>query len=840
MHEQSTPSRARSRIGPRWRTRRGIGRTAILGAVGGLIALSGLTLGVWIYASRPEDPHDKLNIALRMARRGDFSTSAKIANGTDEKTIERSSDRSTRHFLIGADARVSAKNLSQRRARTDLNETAANRLEESRKLKFPAGYEGLGNYLLGSALFELFRWKEAKEPLEIASERWPQGRSDSVENLIDIDLFQNKPDIAAATHRLDRWASLPAISPVELDRIAMKRMQIAKFEGKPDEVRKRFQSIDAASSVRPDANVLFAGYLRELAKDKPPAEADAIRKEALQYLDDVNSMPIVSNPTRRQAALQEGLIYRDQGRTSLAVSTFSSLRLASPFEPEFMAAGIEEIDALIDRKEFDETISTMEHLMKNFGESKWYQNSWMPLERMRERILASATRILDQEAYDVGEQFVKRLPPVCNEVDRLRLEVAVHDRWARSLQDKWASRVEGDPDNHKLAEQMEQSFRRAASALDILCGYEMRSPTFLDLMWRGIEDYHFANDFRNSNKLIDRYLNLVPRTERAKALLLKAKNHAASGEVDLALNTLDNLILSNPDSPLIYDAKLIAAKMNWNKGNFEQAETLITENLYHGSLRPESPLWKESLLELGTLMYRRGERMQVQAQGAIVENPSKASTLLPEIEQSFEQLMRSISSMEEGLRRFKDDPRRYQLLYMTAKAYRMASYWPDILLKENRVISEEAISQWKNQRKELLIRSRDTFAQLRKEINSIGDEGTRDPNAKEMLRNSYFGEADLYFHEGNFNGALEAYRDVANRFINEPESLEAFLQIARCQEAMGQINEMRRTLEMALDVLSRIPSENDERFLANTRQSRKSWEDQIQWMLDAIDRNGIN
>ena len=57
---------------------------------------------------------------------------------------------------------------------------------------------------------------------------------------------------------------------------------------------------------------------------------------------------------------------------------------------------------------------------------------------------------------------------------------------------------------------------------------------------------------------------------------------------------------------------------------------------------------------------------------------------------------------------------------------------------------------------------------------------------------------------------------------------------------MGQINEMRRTLEMALDVLSRIPSENDERFLANTRQSRKSWEDQIQWMLDAIDRNGIN
>ena len=62
MHEQSTPSRARSRIGPRWRTRRGIGRTAILGAVGGLIALSGLTLGVWIYASRASKVLHKMSM----------------------------------------------------------------------------------------------------------------------------------------------------------------------------------------------------------------------------------------------------------------------------------------------------------------------------------------------------------------------------------------------------------------------------------------------------------------------------------------------------------------------------------------------------------------------------------------------------------------------------------------------------------------------------------------------------------------------------------------------------------------------------------------------------------
>jgi len=321
-------------------------------------------------------------------------------------------------------------------------------------------------------------------------------------------------------------------------------------------------------------------------------------------------------------------------------------------------------------------------------------------------------------------------------------------------------------------------------------------------------------------------------------MLMRAKNYAAAGKTEDALVAINNLLLMTPATPLLPDAKLTAAKLQWSLGNFEAAESLIVDNLYSGSLRPDSPIWKESLIELGTLMFRQGEQMQVRILGLAVEEGNQPQGWQSDLEKSYQQLLRSIASMEEGLRRFQGDARRYELLYMTAKAYRMASYWPETLLRGNRLVSEESISQWKGKRKELLIHSRDTFAALRRELTM--DKGkVRIPNSEMLLCNSYFGEADLLFQEGNFKGALEAYRSAANQFINEPESLEAFVQMARCHQELGQISEMRRTLEMAIDILGRIPADRDSRFLKNTRESRQEWESRIRWMLQEIDQGSI-
>ncbi len=807
-------------------------RIKVLAIIGGLLAVSSAVLFAWILSNQKTDVTEQLQLGLRFARRGDYGTAARLAEPIKEEQIEKRVDRSTRHFLLGAAARQGAESLQYRPSRTEKNEQAVEQLQQSRDLKFPPGYEGVGNYLLGMALYDLFRWEQAVEPLSIAFDRWPKGRSDAVERLIDIELYGDKRDTTAALNRLERWAALSALTPNDMDRVAAKRMEIYSEQKQYDQLEPLWRSISQESPMRSHAALTLARCLRQQAlASNSESESSDKRNQALEHLKEVESLRNVPSDIRRRSMLEQGLLYRDSGALQQAVSSLSSLRLSSPFEPEFMIAGIEEIDALIDLGLHSETIATLEQLRKSFSEPKWFENCWMPLERMRIRLLASANRLLDKEVYSESARFVTNLPSVCSEVDRLRLDATVNDRWARKMQE---SRNENGSD----AERMEKIFRRAAQSIERLSQIDMRTPNYMQRLWTGIENYHFANNFEDSNRLIERYLDLAPRSDWSRPLLMRAKNHAASGDVKAALETIDKMLLTNPESPLLPDAKLTAARLYWNQGDFDEAEALILDNLYSGNLRPDSPMWKESLIELGTLMFRQGEQMQVRILGMTVDDGPQSQSLRADLEKSYQQLLRSIASMEEGLRRFQGDERRYQLLYMTAKAYRMASYWPETLLQGNRLVSEESISQWKTKRKELLVNSRDTFASLRRELTNT-DEKTRVPNSEILLCNSYFGEADLLFQEGNFKGALEAYRAAANQFINEPESLEAFVQMARCHQELGQMSDMRRTLEMAIDILNRIPEDRDDRFVKNTRQSRQNWETQIRWMIQEIDQGTI-
>jgi hypothetical protein len=126
---------------------------------------------------------------------------------------------------LGSHERNRATKIEQRSIANELNAKAVEHLEASRSQKFPSGFEGLGNFNLGMALYDLFRWKDAEEPLEIASERWPAGRSDAIERLVDIDLSRERLDADSAFQRIEHWRSLPRSSAYDDERAALKEMQ---------------------------------------------------------------------------------------------------------------------------------------------------------------------------------------------------------------------------------------------------------------------------------------------------------------------------------------------------------------------------------------------------------------------------------------------------------------------------------------------------------------------------------------------------------------------------------------------------------------------------------------
>ncbi len=99
-----------------------------------------------------------------------------------------------------------------------------------------------------------------------------------------------------------------------------------------------------------------------------------------------------------------------------------------------------------------------------------------------------------------------------------------------------------------------------------------------------------------------------------------------------------------------------------------------------------------------------------------------------------------------------------------------------------------------------------------------------------LLRNCFFGEADVLFELGRYDEAIAAYRNVGNRFMNEPEALEALVQIAECFRQLGQEDQAKRTLTQAEQLLARIPPEADPKFKTVTRADRARWQQLLVWL----------
>jgi len=801
-------------------------RNVVIGGLAALVLASFSVLGLYVYVigSSP-DPSQKLEIAMRFLRKDDGDSSFRIANSIDPKLLKKRVDRSKREFLIGVSERKAAQEIVQRRIASQKNEAAVRHLEKSRDLSFPEGYEGQGNYYLGMALFDLFRWDEAQAPLEIAAERWPQGRADAIERLVDIDISLENQDPVSALSRIEHWRSLPRSTSNEIERTLIKEMQALYALGEFKNCAKLLEQIPTDSSLRPIADLVHGRCLQRFAEKAEGTERTELLEKAKEDFRRVLSSSKTSVTTRRQSNLELGRVIRDLGKLTQAVSAFSALRLSSPFEPESLVSGLEEIDCLIELKRIADAADTIEHMTKNFGETKWYQNDWMALSDMRKRVVASGERMIDSEVYKDAARFAENLLPICDELDRLRIRSRLHEQWAKR-----------ELDAQRDSPLVRSYFGVAAEAYESLASKQLRMPEYDDLLWRGIENYRMAGAYKKSNQLLENhFLNRESRENQPKGLLIMARNYNALEKPDLATLSLNRILESNTSTPLVYDARLEAAKVAAAREDYYGAEDLLIENL-SGDLTPASPIWKESLFLLSDILYRRGLSLHDQASEAMIRDPSKSYETIAVVEKSYKELIQAINRTDEGLTRFENDPRRLQMLYKMANAYKMAASFPNLLLRENRIANEDTLAAWKTQRKELLDQSRDTYAKIVREITAITDPSQKNTNTEDFLRNSFFGVADLLFEAGDYEEAIAAYQETARHFLSEPESLEAMVQIANAQKKLGKIPESVRSLAMAKDILSRIPAEKNARFKAVTSHDRTGWEQYLDWRIKDMEK----
>ena len=330
----------------------GVSRNILLIGLAGLVAASFSVLGLFIYVNgSTPNPSQQLEIAMRLMRKGDSESPFRLAKAIDSKSLKKKVDLSKREFLLGANERKVAEGIVQQRIARDSNERAVRHLEKSRELSFPEGYEGLGNYYLGMALFDLFRWDEAETPLEVASERWPQGRADAIERLVDIDMSFDNQDAASALERIEHWRSLPRSSADEMDRTVVKEMQVLYAQEDYKKAADLLEIVPSISPQRPNADLFHGRCMQKLADRAREPERSEMINTAMTDFQRVLASTKTSVFARRQSNLELARATRNLGKTTQAVSAFSALRLSSPFESESLVSGLEEIDCLIEAEE---------------------------------------------------------------------------------------------------------------------------------------------------------------------------------------------------------------------------------------------------------------------------------------------------------------------------------------------------------------------------------------------------------------------------------------------------------------------------------------------------------
>jgi tetratricopeptide (TPR) repeat protein len=807
--------------------RAGISKKILLGVLGGLMLCSFGVFSLYLYLSQEPEPAEKLEIALRWLNKGELDTAARIAESIPEEALKRNADKSAKLFVLGVEARTKAKEIDQYKVATQLNEEAVKKLKQSRSLSFPQGFAGIGNYHLGMALYELFRWKEAVEPLQIAFERYPIGRADALECLVDIDLSRGRRDYKGALARIAHWRSLPQSGEFDSERADLKEMQALIAKGQMQDAIKLGTRIPETYPYRPKCEQLLGKAYREMAAALDASPDDETRKgylaDATRHLAACLKSTKTPVSIRRQANLELGFVQRDSGQLTDAISTFSILRLSSPFEPEGLAAGLEELDALIKTNRTDEVLVTLDQINNLLYDLKVFDTDQLPLSVVRERFVKLANDLIDSKAFPVANSFIKRMPRMCTDLDRLKLDSRNYNDWAVSLEDDPKSELS------KL-----EYYKNSAKAYRELTRRLPLDDQYDQWLWTSIENFRKGHAYKESNEVLKQFLAYENRENRPKGFLVRARNFSSMEDSSEAATSLLQIVDSNVPTPLIYDARFELAKIRAASEQYDEAEKLLLENL-SGDLKPESAIWRESLYTLGAMLFSRGEKMLIDAKNAIELNPSQTLQTLSQVEASHNMLKGSVVRIEDFLRRFETDDRRFHSLYQIAKAYQLASFWPEIQLRENTVTSEDSSESLKAQRKSDLANSRASYKRLRQEIIRDTAIDPKSSSLKELLRNSYFGEADLYFYDGAYEDAMTAYSEAANWFVNEPESLEARKQIAVCQKRLGNYADSRRSVEYAKSMLQRIPADRDDRFKVTTAMDRAAWETYLNAMLAELD-----
>jgi TolA-binding protein len=759
-------------------------------------------IAVWVImiwpAIRPSIDLVTMDQILAALDRRDFPETQDLVKQLEAQGTLAPEDLGGPAFALGAVAAYEAEN-STGKDRYKLFLLAVRHLEDANKRGFPSDRRAQGLFLLGKSLYETGQMSECRSVLLSAVNTSPRYRAEINALLADSYLNDTSPRLELALKQNSSLLADEKLTEPMRERGLLQRSRILLQMGKVAQCIATLDQIPGGvknPGVAVQRGEALMYEARQLQNKTPASGDDQLKareklEQAIQMLHVAQGQKMSDGKDVRRSMYLTGICYLELSDNRAAKNQFISTHDLFSNSHEGVAAYLQlaEIDRELGLDM--ESLSEYRRVLSGISNPESYNNRWIPLDQLKSRLLAAFQYYLDAQKFEIALQFGRLMQHVFPTDQVLLFQADAHQRWAQTLMNQ-ADKV---PRNkaESIRRLGREQFRRAGVCYGRLAEILPASKKYTDQLWNGASAMLQGQDYNNAARMFRMYLKNETELRRPQALAGLGESLLALGQLDKALESLQECINLYPRDAAASQARLLAARTYEEKGEWREAQNLLLENLNSEYLTPAGKEWRDSLFTLGELLHSQGRYSE------------------------------AVRRLEQAVERYPNLPETTQARYLLANCYyKMAAADQD---KLNQYLQGSTNAVLAEQIKNQLSLALNEYKQVRDALILQRDNAELTDVQKMMLRNCYFAVGDVLFAQGDYKEAVTAYSTAANRYQGSPEVLIAYVQLAGAYQKLDKPQDAQNALQQAKFALDRMKPDTE--FEKTTNYTRRQWAERL-------------